>query len=88
MRTGVEILRDPATEIPDWNCRTAVPVRFGAAQRRPNSTEMSKPIARDPMYRRRSFDADIIELCSRWYITYRLSYRDIVAMMGERGVEA
>jgi len=24
---------------------------------------MSKPIARDSMYRRRSFDADIIELC-------------------------
>lgn len=49
---------------------------------------MTKPIARDPMYRRRrSFDADIIELCVRWYITYRLSYRDIVAMMAERGVE-
>jgi hypothetical protein len=39
------------------------------------------------MYRRRSFDADIIELCVRWYITYRLSYRDLVAMMAERGVE-
>jgi hypothetical protein len=48
---------------------------------------MTKPIARDPMYRRRSFDADIIELCVRWYITYRLSYRDLVAMMAERGVE-
>jgi IS6 family transposase len=22
----------------------------------------------------------------RWYITYRLSYRDLVAMMAERGV--
>src|ERR1019366_988905 len=33
------------------------------------------------------FDADIIELCVRWYITYRLSYRDLVAMMAERGVE-
>ena len=48
---------------------------------------MTKPIARDPMYRRRSFDADIIELCVRCYITYRLSYRDLVAMMAERGVE-
>ena len=48
---------------------------------------MTEPIARDPMYRRRSFDADIIELCVRWYITYRLSYRDLVAMMAERGVE-
>ena len=39
------------------------------------------------MYRRRRFDAEIIELCVRWYITYRLSYRDLVAMMAELGVE-
>jgi transposase-like protein len=47
---------------------------------------MTKPIARDSIYRRRVFDAEIIELCVRWYITYRLSYRDLVAMMAERGV--
>jgi transposase-like protein len=45
---------------------------------------MTKPIARDPIYRKRAFDADIIELCVRWYITYRLSYRDLVEMMAER----
>jgi transposase-like protein len=39
------------------------------------------------MYRQRAFDADIIELCVRWSITYRLSYRDLVEMMAERGVE-
>jgi transposase-like protein len=39
------------------------------------------------MYRRRRFDAEIIELCVRWYITYRLSYRDLVAMMSERGID-
>jgi transposase-like protein len=48
---------------------------------------MTKPIARDLMYRKRVFDADIIELCVRWYITYRLSYRDLVEMMAERGVK-
>src|SRR5450756_2637357 len=48
---------------------------------------MTKPIARDPIYRRRAFDADIIELCVRWYITYRLSYRDLVEMMAERGIK-
>jgi hypothetical protein len=42
--------------------------------------------ARDPIYRRRVFNAEIIELCVRWYITYRLSFRDLVAMMAERGV--
>jgi hypothetical protein len=30
---------------------------------------MTKPIARVPMHRKRVFDADIIELCVRWYIT-------------------
>ncbi len=48
---------------------------------------MTKPIARDPIYRRRAFDADNIELCVRWYITYRLSYRDLVEMMAERGIK-
>jgi len=48
---------------------------------------MTRPSARDPIYRGRVFDVDIIELCVRWYITYRLSYRDLVAMMAERGVE-
>jgi transposase-like protein len=47
---------------------------------------MTKPIVRDSMYRRRRFDAEIIELCVRWYITYRLSYRDLAAMMAERGI--
>ncbi len=47
---------------------------------------MTKPIARDPIYRRRRFEAESIELCVRWYITYRLSYRDLVAMMAERGL--
>src|ERR1700731_2650797 len=47
---------------------------------------MTKSIARDPIYRKRAFDADIIELCVRWYITYRLSYRDLVEMMAERDI--
>jgi hypothetical protein len=41
---------------------------------------------RDPIYRRRRFQPEIIELCVRWYLTYRLSYRDFVEMMAERGV--
>src|SRR5215204_2825149 len=34
----------------------------------------------------RHFDCAIIILCVRWYITYKLSYRDLVEMMAERGV--
>src|SRR5437588_941240 len=39
-----------------------------------------------PSTRGRVCDAEIIELSVRWYITYRVSYRDLVAMMAERGV--
>jgi transposase-like protein len=47
---------------------------------------MTKLVARDPIYRRRRFSPETIELCVRWYITYRLSYRDLVAMMAEREI--
>jgi transposase-like protein len=42
--------------------------------------------SRDPIYRRRRFSAETIELCARWYITYRLSYRDLAAIMAEREI--
>src|SRR3982750_4083870 len=47
---------------------------------------MTQPIERDPIYRRRRFQTETVELCVRWYITYRLSYRDLAAMMAERGI--
>jgi transposase-like protein len=47
---------------------------------------MPRAIPRDPIYRRRRYSAEIIEQCVRWYITYRLSYRDLVAIEAERGV--
>jgi hypothetical protein len=42
---------------------------------------MTRPIPRDAIYKRRVFDAEIIELCVRWYISYRLSYRDLVEIL-------
>jgi transposase-like protein len=47
---------------------------------------MTEPIDRDAIYRRRRFPRDVIETCVRWYLTYRLSYRDLVALMSEREV--
>jgi transposase-like protein len=38
------------------------------------------------LFRGRHFERTIIILCVRWYITYKLSYRDLVGMMAERGV--
>ena len=39
------------------------------------------------LFQRRHFDGEIILLCVRWYITYKLSYRDLKAMMAERGID-
>ena len=38
------------------------------------------------MYRGHRYSAETIELCVRWYITYRLSYRDLASMIAERDV--
>jgi hypothetical protein len=34
----------------------------------------------------RHFDREIIVLCVRWYLRYKLSLRDLVEMMAERGL--
>ena len=34
----------------------------------------------------RWFEDDIILLCLRWYFRFKLSYRDLVAILGERGL--
>ena len=39
------------------------------------------------MFKGRHFDATVIVLCTRWYLTYKLSSRDLVEMMAERGVD-
>src|SRR5258707_12347138 len=39
------------------------------------------------MFKGRRFDVDIILVCVRWYCKYGISYRDVVEMMQERGVE-
>jgi transposase-like protein len=33
-----------------------------------------------------AFDQEIIVLCVRWYLTFKLSFRDLVQMMAERGI--
>jgi transposase-like protein len=38
------------------------------------------------LFKRRQFDQEIIVLCVRWYLRYKLSTRDLVEMMAERGV--
>ncbi len=49
-------------------------------------SEMPQAASRDPIYRRRRYTPELIEQCVRWYLTYRLSYRDLTAIMAEREV--
>ena len=41
----------------------------------------------DELFKGRHFDREIIILCVRWYLRFKLSYRDLVEMMAERGVD-
>jgi hypothetical protein len=40
----------------------------------------------EELFRGRHFDQEIIVLCIRWYLSFKLSYRDLVRMMSERGI--
>ena len=39
------------------------------------------------LFKWRHFEPEIILLCVRWYLSYRLSYRDLVEIMDERGLK-
>ena len=41
---------------------------------------------RNPLFAGRWFEDDIILLCLRWYFRFKVSYRDRVAILGERGL--
>jgi transposase-like protein len=47
---------------------------------------MSGFVPMEELFRGRHFDQEIVVLCVRWYRSFKLSYRDLVAMMGERGI--
>src|SRR6516162_6158787 len=40
----------------------------------------------EELFKGRHFDQEIVVLCVRWYLSFKLSYRDLVAIMGERGI--
>jgi len=40
----------------------------------------------EELFRGRHFDQEIVILCVRWYLSFKLSFRDLVAMMRERGI--
>lgn len=42
--------------------------------------------SKNDLFKGRHFEQEIIILCVRWYLRYKLSYRDPVEMMAERGL--
>jgi hypothetical protein len=76
---------DPTSTIIDWlwcelrersiTCRQIV-----------RTTELTKVLDMDELFKGRHFDREIIVLCVRWYLRYQLSFRDLVEMMVERGL--
>ena len=47
---------------------------------------MAKQKSMEELFKGRHFEREIIILCVRWYLRYKLSYRDLVEMMAERGL--
>jgi transposase-like protein len=45
---------------------------------------MSKLSSIEELFVGRHFDREVIILCVRWYLRYKLSFRDLVEMMAER----
>ena len=42
--------------------------------------------SKSDLFKGRHFEQEIIILCVRWYLRYKLSYRDLVEMIAERGL--
>src|ERR1700740_3161942 len=47
---------------------------------------MEEPTSARELVKGGHFDHEIIVLCVRWYLTFKLSSRDLVQMMAERGI--
>jgi transposase-like protein len=47
---------------------------------------MAQFLSLDELLEGRHFDREIIVLCARWYLRFKLSFRDLVEMMAERGL--
>ncbi len=47
---------------------------------------MSKLKSMEDLFAGRHFDWEIIILCVRWYLRYKLSLRDLVETMAKRGL--
>ena len=64
--------------------QTAEPGHFHADQ--VGLRERTHMLSLDDLFKGRHFDREIIILCVCWYLRFKLSFRDLVEMMAERGI--
>jgi transposase-like protein len=48
--------------------------------------DISQMLSIEDLFKGRQFAREIIILCVRWYLRFKLSYRDLVVMMAERRI--
>ena len=48
--------------------------------------QMARFVPVEELFQGRHFNQEIVVLCVRWYLSLKLSFRDLVAMMAERGI--
>jgi len=64
----------------------AVLVQRAEAEHNRRKRTFEEPECIDNLFKGRHFDQEIIILGVRWYLRFKLSFRDLVEMMAERGV--
>ena len=52
-----------------------------------NHRQTSRFVPVEALFKDGNFDQEIVVLCVGWYLCLRLSFRDLVAMMSERGLK-
>ena len=66
-------------------CKRHGPIGYAGMLNEPRSA-MAKLKTVEELFKGRHFDGDVVILCVRWYLRFKLSLRDLVEMMGERGL--
>ena len=47
---------------------------------------MARFLSLDELFKGRHFDWEVVVLCVRWHLRFKLSYRDLIETMAERGL--
>jgi transposase-like protein len=67
-------------------CKQLQAVKYSEVVSKAKDHLVSKLSSVEELFAGRHFDREVIILCVRWYLRYKLSFRDLDAMMAERGL--